>query len=474
MKRTIIMFTLSIICALGTLQTFAAQAPGGPAIPPESHNAIIQAQAFQLGKQAYEKGNYALALDILKPFTQQDSDNYLNGMANSYLAHIYLSGNDDIKKDYKRSRQYALAAFKNGIASAQELLLEIHKSENLEIARDKITSLLRPSSPEKNKIIQFLSELPEGFRLPKNKIPGAEQSINNGKKYLEGLYGSEKDFQVLQSRVKGFGKDFQTTQSLYINMIIDMYWALFATAVNKDQGFTGGTIVVKDKENKLFNFLLDYVKTVNAEVAQGTAKAQGPFTNNCFAYQRISSHFKELKGQPGFEQYGIDMRYGSDLKTYQGLMPLLPVNRQHLLFGQEGNELTFLKAETFGLCGSDAVKHGINFIKPKPEDIPQREDVPKNVWGKWDEFIKKSEFPIKFGKDTGIRDLYGFAYAIKTQDASKVSGPIKSLLESIALHASPQAQAAAAEFVNYIEDRFDNPRIRRGNEVILTTQDVLK
>jgi len=513
MKRTIIMFTLSIICTLATLQTFASReamtaqkayatldiSPSAtfdeikkayrkaslkwhpdrnvgneaaakqyqvivaayelleklkkpdtsdrPPSPEQEKAKQMVEQTFAMAKKAYDKGDYASALDSFSQLTKLNTDEYVKGMSNFYIAQIYLIGNKDITKDHKKALDYAKEAFKAGIASAQETIKEIDEAEQSgkKVAQAKFDKLMQYY--QANAPMEYI------------RRDSAIESVKKGDALLATLYKPKGYINPLAAQIdeavnKRSSSDhlFQEVQSLYLNSIVDIYWAIFAAALNK--GFTDGTIVIQDKEDRLFKFLHDeYAKMFNREINSGTAKPQSAVLNKggCYAYMRtIKKHFPELKDQKGYEQYGLDIRFGSRDKAGD-LRPLLPPHgKQHLMFGKVGPELLFLKTEPYGLCGTDAMR----------SEVPGTEDVPKDVRDEWNKFSKQSK--ISIGKDPVIKEIYEFI---------KKGGP-NNFYHSIAEHI-PETKKAGQDLINYLEKHYDHLDMRRGGETILTQPELL-
>lgn len=295
--------------------------------------------------------------------------------------------------------------------------------------------------PEKD-TIKFLQGLAPAYKLEPNMVKFANDNIQKGKQYIKDIYAG---------KVKKFQGEPNQMQRDYLESIIAISWYLFSKAVEKGQGFTGGTIVFEDKDFKVFNFLLHYVKQVNEDVKGGNYKAEY-ISLNCYGYPRHSTHFPELQNKDGYEQFGIDIRKkGEDV-----LRADLPSQKRHILFGKAGNRLTFIKMELYGICGTntDAINHLGQLFASKAAGISRREDMPKPYKKRYKELLeglpKKDRDKIQNwmkGKTVTLKNIY---FALK---------PYNGI-------------AAVGQFIKDLENDFDNLDLRRGNEVILKKRDI--
>ncbi len=330
--------------------------------------------------------------------------------------------------------------------------------------------------------IEFLTgtDIAKEFRLPTDKVEYARQKINTGKKHLTLLYNNQAANILTVNRItsqdvekakgeaqKEKNEQFLSMQQEYLDAIIAICWALFDKAVAKDQPFTGGTIVVIDNGHKLYDFLFEYAKRTNSQLLEGNLRPLKA-SKNCYAYSRASSHFPELqkrKNYPG--QFGIDVRYGEGL-----LEPLLPANKQHILFGKliDGPQnLTFVKMETYGLCKRDGsvLKHTQAYIEAMwkkatgvhAKGYSRREDVPKDIKREFSSIIQLvSKKDKKRGKSISNEVKEGGIKVIYIQ--------AKTLAKELQTTYAEKAQ----NLVKTLETKYDilTLTIRRGNEVILT------
>lgn len=336
--------------------------------------------------------------------------------------------------------------------------------------------------------IKFLQGLDEKFRPSDILISAIPNYIKNGDQYLADLYAGKttkiptgpkvtlSELEAVEAAAKSKNatqqaKDkaiatkqkFDDMQKEYLNSIISIVWSLFNKAIEKNQGFTSATTVVKDPGYKLYNFLLEYAKSVNPGLEVGGNPTLAVASLNCYAYRRRSTHFPEQQKLSTFDgHFGIDIRYDEgDLEA------LLPANKRHVLFGkiiQSGQELTFVKAEEDGVCYRDAVAHLGSLIKKKtvgkvyaPGEIARREDVPSSVKDQFKalkESVKKNdpklykELKKSLADHVGIKEIY-----LETQ--------------SLAAMVGAKFATEANKLLQDLTSKYDNLDIRRGNEVIL-------
>lgn len=174
------------------------------------------------------------------------------------------------------------------------------------------------------------------------KLPEREylSYIRQGKNIVSSIINKKCDQLVLRER------------KLYLSEIIACMWYLYGLAINKNQGFVDGVIVLDDANQLFYNFLYDYVKNVNSK---GLSK-RAIITTNPYGYGRRSTHFPD--DQRTFMQYGIDIRLNKIAQK------ILPGNKTHILFGRLANGLTFIKMEHYGLYYKDGfIGHACGYLR---------------------------------------------------------------------------------------------------------------
>ncbi len=135
-------------------------------------------------------------------------------------------------------------------------------------------------------------------------------------------------------------------QGAYLNAIIDLMWFYYDMAIDKNQAFSEGTFVLQDQGNRIYDFLMKYVKMVNPKDINPVAIPP----SYQFAYPRFSTHFKDEQDKYG--QYGIDIRF-----TLLSPQFLLPAQKSHLLFGKINKDLIYIKMENYGTCPDQFPQH---------------------------------------------------------------------------------------------------------------------
>jgi len=339
---------------------------------------------------------------------------------------------------------------------------------------------------ESQKTIDFLKAQGPKFAPSADKEDQIKQLIGYGNNALKLLYLGKLS---LPSGEGGWAprykvEDYSKIQNAYMNNIVAMSWALFNKAVSKNNGFTGGAIVIEDKDKKLFNFLLNYVKGLNANVAAGINKIEY-VSNNPYAYQRTSTHFKEIQDKAGYEQYGIEIRYMGSKGEVGPLAKLLPTNKVHLVFGNvtfNDHPLTFIKWEDHGLYGTvEAIKHLHGVFKSKENEIGRREKVSANLNNIFSNLIDileniRPQLAV-LAKSQRVIDGRNKLYPIRTMNL--ILDKIKDILPAPEL---PGYDISKNVIINKIKQdanklnealkNYDHMDLRRGDEVILDQNEI--
>ncbi|BDC34923.1 hypothetical protein Noda2021_08810 [Candidatus Dependentiae bacterium Noda2021] len=171
------------------------------------------------------------------------------------------------------------------------------------------------------------------------------------------------------------------SQEHYLNTIVDIIWYLYAEALNKNEPFDHGTIVIKDTNFVLHDFLLHYVKLVNPKVRGNLKDTPHWVSFNPFGYSRASTHFS--KAQNESRQYGIDVRY----HAAESLRNSLPSGKSHILFGkvEPDLQLMFIKLEHHGIYAYDGLLGHISgfFASKTRKSLPTLEKILPRSWYCW-------------------------------------------------------------------------------------------
>ncbi len=291
----------------------------------------------------------------------------------------------------------------------------------------------------------------------------------------------------------------------YVRSIAPLLFYFFSKAIEKGQGFSSGSIVIKDPGFKVYNFLYAYVETKwkpRSMIKETLVDISGKG-----AYPRKSTHFnafyiytdKASKGLLGkinkkneFIHYGIDMPKNI----------ILPAKRKHLLFGKVelSPPLIFIKMEYHGLGKKGVVQHAGGLGKAQM----------RKFVGKTTTKLKKLGFKQEshLGK---LLDRFSTVGSDDTADARRERIPLATLTEFLALmlaEGSPLQKddidtqgvkglgirrmlaildtyvagqqgtvawrTALREFAQQIRREYDHTDIRLGREVILTPEKELK
>jgi len=79
-------------------------------------------------------------------------------------------------------------------------------------------------------------------------------------------------------------------QRTYLDSIIDLMLFYYDMAIQKNQPFSEGTFVLQDLGNRIYDFLLNYVKMVNPDALTATPSFENPTIQ--LANPRKSTHFR--------------------------------------------------------------------------------------------------------------------------------------------------------------------------------------
>ena len=308
----------------------------------------------------------------------------------------------------------------------------------------------------------LLREVDTPYQLASERVTFANRQIR------EGFYWIDQ----LTLKNDPFNEESFLSQSHHPKVLISLLWGFFHLAVQKDQGFDQGTVLIEDPEQILFRFLI---------ASQN-------------AYSRPSSHF--LFSGCKIKQYGIDF-YG-DWEEYghswnpaptpgkmsffksRTPLPVLPANKTHILFGQlpagECTQLSshyvFIKPEDSGLGDLRSyLRHARDYLAsrnvisgPFHGNYYQIERVDPNWLDRFEALIRSDDQwtesqiknHIKNAQQWGIR--YMLNQASQIQESSR----------------SPITQELAQEWIEALSRRnLDHLESRTGKEVIFSWSDLL-
>lgn len=281
----------------------------------------------------------------------------------------------------------------------------------------------------------------------------------------------------------------------HLNNIAAISWGFFALAVDKNQGFLGGTIVIEDPNLIFFNYFLDYTKRVNPDIEtvieeEGSQSKKGALgSSNCFSYARKSTHFNEVqKLGKGYEQFGIDMRYhAKEFTTLPPTQHFLPINKSQFLFGKLAENRSFVKFEHYGLCNKngDLRNHANQLLKAKSpfanKPKPRRgENVPGDK-----QFNDLKDQIVHFAQLTALDNsplspsCKTIKFAKDIYNCAKTAEKFPVIIQDPTL--SSNTDTIKKQLMTHIIEDFTSRgweentlNIRRGNEVILTIDEMKK
>lgn len=291
----------------------------------------------------------------------------------------------------------------------------------------------------------------------------------------------------------------------YVQSIVALVFYFFSKAVEKKQGFSSGTMVIKDSGFRVYNFLYGYVatkwkprsmtkETLIDIAGVGAYPRKSTHFNSFYLYtgKAKKGAFRQINKKDDFVHYGIDMPNHF----------ILPAQRKHILFGKvELNPpLIFIKLESHGLGKKGVVQHVGGLSKSQ-----MRKAVGKTIAQ-----LKK----IKFTQGNYLEKLLNRFALVSSDDASNARReriPLSTLTEFLALmlaegsplkkedidikgvkglgirrmitlldgYAAGQQGTAAwrmalRDFAQQIRNEYDHVDIRLGREVILTPEVELK
>ena len=253
-------------------------------------------------------------------------------------------------------------------------------------------------------------------------------------------------------------------QEQYLKNIIAVVWSLFSYSVEKDEGFKEGTILVKDSNDSLYNYLQGYVKKVNPESWDTVAGITG--SENPFAYTRKTTHFNNATA------FGIDMR-----PNYNGhAQGILPGFMTHFFFMKLENGYLALRMEEHGITrGGDLLWHGLGVVKSFG-----RRYLP-SVFGTNDgEDCRKERVPVYFADMLADGILAEEAEEVYGSNVGNVSRlrEVKTIADFWNVFATSfdislgNYKKEYLEILKQLDSMHDNICARYGREVILTERDL--
>lgn len=265
------------------------------------------------------------------------------------------------------------------------------------------------------------------------------------------------------------------SQDDYLQSIVAMMWYLYSQAISKDQGFTEGAFVIEDKDFKIYNFLMGYVKKVNPSIT-GTIKDKARTSaDNPFAYSRVSSHYK--LEQKTHRQYGIDIRLDKNSEA----LPLLPIGKRHLVFGiiDQARNLIYLKPENYGIYSFyEKAMHGKEFIVARGVKLlPSMKNILSDpLYKSFEEYIGTDDDPLYRKERVPQEFIVEFEKIINQQCRSKKNAQKiirEAIQKGIKRVFAIKPAIIMADLRQQLDAQFDYLYYRTGREIILTHDELI-
>jgi len=272
------------------------------------------------------------------------------------------------------------------------------------------------------------------------------------------------------------------TPQYYLTKISNLIWYFYHCAIEKGQPFEEGTFVIEDPNNKIYTFLMNYVKAVNPTVTKTKKDPAAKTSGGYIAYPRASTHFKFKQKQGFYPHYGIDARF-QGYKNEVVQKNIFPAKKNHLLFGKIADNLIFIKPENAGLGVDEVPQHAwelgwafarksvhktglhkilphavINYIGTDDSPLFCKERVPNNFYNAVKQTIVKTDLPLQ-EKEKQIQQIknYGIQY---------LPSLIRTFTDNKAVQ--PEEVNTLKTINSWLNNKYDNNHLRHGREVILT------
>ncbi|MDR3646991.1 MAG: hypothetical protein P4L22_05630 [Candidatus Babeliales bacterium] len=259
--------------------------------------------------------------------------------------------------------------------------------------------------------------------------------------------------------------------------IVNLVWYFYALAVKKGQGFEQGAFAIVPNQEVIFNFLSGYKET----------------------YDRTgqSSHFKEedafqfgIDIEPKFrkdKEIKISLSDFLDSKEATDLM-ILPKNMFHILFGNMKRiGYLYVKPENFGTkneadFATHADSHAASLIsRGGNQENMRKEHVPNDIVKLWKELIGQYDIQdnqsiINWKKAAGQDASHFGSIDLRSLNEKCIEKGAKygiyEMIDILNMREFSENKESKQKFLELINKRFDHLKYRKGNEVILTDQEL--
>lgn len=346
---------------------------------------------------------------------------------------------------------------------------ELHTSPKMEIFQSHLPQ------PKNTDLIDAIDHIAGSFSelpLTPSSSPEPQEVISPKIQYQNSMY-SPIGLKCLK-KVMNNDQLEKMSQADYLHTVIGLTWHLYDHAAHKNEKFDEGTFVIEDKDFKIYNFLLNYVQSVNPTIT-GTAKDPlSHYSDNPFAYSRDASHFVDQKKK--YRPYGIDIRFGAKGAEKQEL----PADKKHLLFGicDFDKQLIYIKPENHGLYYQDGLLgHIAEFASAQARKDNRIANAFRAFCG-WLGFAIGTDDADSFRKERIPKEfLVAFALNLKAasfaddQKQTFLAQAKRSGLQTLcnpALIQSPEFQDMLTKY----RAEYDNLENRTGREVFLSHEEL--
>lgn len=236
---------------------------------------------------------------------------------------------------------------------------------------------------------------------------------------------------------------------------VSFMWGLMAIAIEKNEGFTEGTFIFKDPQQKILNFFKP------------------------IAYCRYSSHFKKriLDEHTHFlhNSFAIDdLRFPSNHRT--GVFASIET--------LTGEDYTYVKPESYAanlMAPIDYILHAGSYLLSRPRvwGLPlfrdltkeanyREEDTPRPLLEKFQEVMQSEDLDSLMGEANTLVHHHGIAGIHK---ASKKIVHLSTIHEG-EFPGLSSAKEKAERLIEELEQSFSDCHLRKGREVVIDELDI--
>jgi hypothetical protein len=464
---------------------------------------ITDVQVSRYGKVMGKGAGYyscANLLDVCKQQHEKDWVLHITWAATGWTVVVKQVEETRHEKIYPNALSYFPKAYQYGLTCEPRHIFDLPASYTKQLVEQRMKALIEQIKADK---------------LPAKLVSNIMVMIKNAAVYAQGLLdirdSSSPEYKKLllewrsklepERVIRGKNlacrilnepqldlKNSMSTQSEYLNGIIDLMWFLYDKAVEKNQVYDEGTCIVQDADRRFYDFLLNYVKLVNPGIKGTIEDPAQKISLNSYAYSRASSHF--VLQQRNNRHYGIDIRFPGAMTA----QALLPAQKSHILFGVISDDCIFIKLENVGIASQSVVFHGAEFaIAQARKRVPTLLRYFENTYlGMFNDILmyyigtdddpnyRKERIPQDFlqrcftvaqSGNLTAEQLKDFMYICSAQGIHGVYNEIRNA-------SSPLSQQQKSDLGNYLQqlqaEGLDNQTLRFGREVILSHDELMR